>query len=70
MAGADFIVNVTLNHEFQLTGVFAGDLVAAAGRSPRPLAVCANLHLHPGTTSPGVERLMLGGGLARRPTVP
>lgn len=29
MAGADFIVNVTLNHEFQLTGVFAGDLVAA-----------------------------------------
>ncbi|MDI7247194.1 MAG: nickel-dependent lactate racemase [Bacillota bacterium] len=29
MAGADFIVNVTLSHEFQITGVFAGDLVAA-----------------------------------------
>ena len=29
MAGADFIVNVTLNHSFQPTGVFAGDLETA-----------------------------------------
>jgi len=28
-AGVDFIVNVTLNHSFKLTGVFAGDLEAA-----------------------------------------
>ncbi len=28
-AGVDFIVNVTLNHSFQLTGVFAGELEAA-----------------------------------------
>ncbi|MFA6506205.1 MAG: nickel-dependent lactate racemase [Treponemataceae bacterium] len=28
-AGADFIVNVTLNHSFQLTGVFAGNLETA-----------------------------------------
>lgn len=29
MAGADFIVNVTLDSSFRLTGVFAGDLVKA-----------------------------------------
>jgi len=29
MAGADFMVNVTLDRQFGLTGVFAGDLVAA-----------------------------------------
>jgi len=29
MAGADFIVNVTLDHSFRLTGVFAGSLRAA-----------------------------------------
>lgn len=29
MAGADFIVNVTLDRSFRLTGVFAGDLEAA-----------------------------------------
>jgi lactate racemase len=28
-AGADYIVNVTLDHEFNITGVFAGDLKAA-----------------------------------------
>ena len=29
MAGADYIVNVTLDHQFRLTGVFAGELEAA-----------------------------------------
>lgn len=29
MAGADFIVNVTLDHSFRVTGVYAGDLVKA-----------------------------------------
>jgi nickel-dependent lactate racemase len=29
MAGVDFIVNVTLDHTFRITGVFAGDLEAA-----------------------------------------
>jgi len=29
MAGVDFLVNVTLDNEFRITGVFAGDLVAA-----------------------------------------
>lgn len=29
MAGVDFIVNVTLDHDFNLTGVFAGDLESA-----------------------------------------
>src|SRR5690554_6270823 len=29
MAGADFIINVTLDDEFRLTGVFAGDLEKA-----------------------------------------
>ncbi len=29
MAGVDFIVNVTLDHEFAITGVYAGDLEAA-----------------------------------------
>jgi len=29
MAGADFILNVTLDHNFQITGVFAGDLEKA-----------------------------------------
>jgi len=29
MAGADYIVNVTLDYKFRLTGVFAGDLEAA-----------------------------------------
>ena len=29
MAGVDFIVNVTLDHEFKITGVFAGDLQKA-----------------------------------------
>jgi hypothetical protein len=29
MAGADFIVNVTLDHAFRVTGIYAGDLEAA-----------------------------------------
>ena len=29
MAGVDFLLNVTLSHDFQITGVFAGDLEAA-----------------------------------------
>lgn len=29
LAGADFIINVTLDHSFRITGVFAGDLEAA-----------------------------------------
>lgn len=32
-AGADYIVNVTLDHEFDLTGVFAGDLEDAHKRA-------------------------------------
>ncbi len=32
-AGADYIVNVTLDHRFQVTGVFAGDLEAAHERA-------------------------------------
>ncbi|MFA7560044.1 MAG: hypothetical protein WCY61_04885, partial [Sphaerochaeta sp.] len=29
MAGADFIINVTLDHAFKITGVYAGDMEAA-----------------------------------------
>lgn len=29
MAGVDYIINVTLDHDFQVTGVFAGDLIQA-----------------------------------------
>lgn len=41
--GADYIVNVTLNREFRLTGVFAGDLrlahEAAAGKVKRDVGI-------------------------------
>ncbi len=43
MAGVDFIVNVTLDHRFRLTGVFAGDVVyaheAAANRVKEYVAI-------------------------------
>ncbi len=29
MAGSDFIVNVTLDHAFKITGIYAGDMEAA-----------------------------------------
>lgn len=38
MAGVDFIVNVTLNSRFEVTGVYAGDLEAAHLAATRKLA--------------------------------
>ncbi|MGE5593135.1 MAG: nickel-dependent lactate racemase [Betaproteobacteria bacterium] len=38
MAGVDFIVNVTLNSRFEVTGVYAGDLEAAHLMATRKLA--------------------------------
>ncbi len=46
MAGVDFIVNVTLDDEFRLTGVYAGDLEAAHMRAVERIREYVTIPLH------------------------
>jgi nickel-dependent lactate racemase len=46
MAGVDFIVNVTLDNEFRLTGVYAGDLEAAHMKAVERIREYVTIPLH------------------------
>jgi transcriptional regulator with XRE-family HTH domain len=45
-AGADYIINVTLDHRFQLTGVFAGELEAAHLKAAERVKAYAAIAVH------------------------